>query len=166
MTAWENKRMLTVWGTSQQRMRNMLMKQNIDKVPYSFSDSPTKRRKEEYDLQSNIRRLRRLSTLAQKSKSLTGVEVVQLEQPKIKLKISWKRPEVSIAPEVLKHRWTSNLRYKRLKIKLKTGISGGSRDSGGFFCTEGGTNPSTRWFNDHNGKASSRRGWILLVVTR
>lgn len=56
------------------------MKQNIGKVPYSFSDSPTKRRKEEYDLQSNIRKLRRLSTLAQKSKSLTGVEVAQLEQ--------------------------------------------------------------------------------------
>jgi hypothetical protein len=71
--------MLTVLGTSQQRMRNMLMNR-IGKVPYSFSDSPTKRRKEEYDLQSNIRKIRRLSTSAQKSNSLTGAEVVQLEQ--------------------------------------------------------------------------------------
>jgi hypothetical protein len=56
------------------------MKNIEGKVPYSFSDSLDKRRKEEYDLQSNTRKLRRLSALAQKSKSLTGVEVVQLEQ--------------------------------------------------------------------------------------
>jgi hypothetical protein len=53
---------------------------HIEGVVNSFSASPIRKRKEGHDFQSNIQKIRRLSALAQKSKSLTGVEVVQLEQ--------------------------------------------------------------------------------------
>ena len=54
---------------------------DLEGVVNSFCAYPLrKRRKEGPDFRTNIQKIRRLCTLAQKSRALTGVEIVQLEQ--------------------------------------------------------------------------------------